>query len=213
RCELVDSASIGAINNHLGLALEQSPTVFLEFHGERHAAEEAVVTALELARESGCVEPLAARDGEELRHLWRARHQVYYCQLAAHPGMRNLITDLAVPVSRLTDLVDLSTALLADAGLPSYLLGHVGDGNFHITLFFAADDEAAERRVNDLYSELIAATLAAGGTCTGEHGIGFRKLPYVHAEHGAAVDVMWTLKTALDPHGILNPGKKLPARA
>lgn len=213
RCELVDSASIGAINRHLGLALDERPTVFLEFHGDEHSTELSLAVAQELAREGGCAEPLAARDGDELRDLWKARHQAYYCQLAAHPGMRNLITDLAVPVSRLAELVDLSSALLADSALPSYLLGHVGDGNFHVTLFFAADDEAAERRVQQVYSELIAATLAAGGTCTGEHGVGFRKLPYVRAEHGAALDVMWTLKAALDPHGILNPGKKLSPRS
>ena len=212
RCELVDAASIGAINRHLGMTLDEEPTVFLEFHGDEHATDQSVSSALELARENGCESPLAARDGDQLRQLWRARHQVYYCQLAAHPGMRNLITDLAVPVSRLAELVDLSTALLAEAALPSYLLGHVGDGNFHITLFFAADDDAAEHRVQRVYSELIAATLAAGGTSTGEHGVGFRKLPYVRAEHGAALDVMWTLKSALDPLGILNPGKKLPAR-
>lgn len=210
RCELVDSASIRAINDHLGLTLETSPTVFLEFHGDASTTEDSVATAVELAREHGCEAPVAAHDGEALAQLWRARHQAYYCQLAAHPGMRNLITDLAVPVSRLAELVDTSTELLAGTGLPHYLLGHVGDGNFHITLFFAADDAAAEERVHDVYSRLIAVTLEAGGTSTGEHGIGFRKLPYVRAEHGAAVDVMWAMKHALDPHGILNPGKKLP---
>ena len=210
RCELVDSASIRAINDHLGLTLETSPTVFLEFHGYASTTEDSVATAVELAREHGCEAPVAAHDGQALAQLWRARHQAYYCQLAAHPGMRNLITDLAVPVSRLAELVDTSTELLAGTGLPHYLLGHVGDGNFHITLFFAADDAAAEERVHDVYSRLIEATLRAGGTSTGEHGIGFRKLPYVRAEHGAAVEVMWAMKRALDPHGILNPGKKLP---
>ena len=210
RCELVDSASIRAINDHLGLTLETSPTVFLEFHGDASTTEDSVATAVELAREHGCEAPVAAHDGQALAQLWRARHQAYYCQLAAHPGMRNLITDLAVPVSRLAELVDTSTELLAGTGLPHYLLGHVGDGNFHITLFFAADDAAAEERVHDVYSRLIEATLRAGGTSTGEHGIGFRKLPYVRAEHGAAVEVMWAMKRALDPHGILNPGKKLP---
>ncbi|HET8985439.1 MAG TPA: FAD-linked oxidase C-terminal domain-containing protein [Trueperaceae bacterium] len=212
RCELVDAPSIGAINAHLGLDLEVAPTVFLEFHGDEHTTAMGVAAALDLARDYGAGSTGAARDGDELRSLWRARHQAFYCLTAAHPGMSNLITDLAVPVSRLADVIDASVRLTTAAGLPTYVLGHVGDGNFHLTLFYPPTDELAEAAAMSAHSELVALTLAAGGTCTGEHGIGFRKLPYVRAEHGDAVEVMWAVKQALDPLGILNPGKKLPPR-
>lgn len=210
RCELVDAPSIAAINRHLGLTLEEAPTVFLEFHGDRHTTAADVHTALELSKEHGASAGAVARDEEELRALWRARHQAFYCLTAAHPGMNSLVTDLAVPVSRLAEVIAASLRVTGAAGLPTYVLGHVGDGNFHLTLFYPPEDERAEAAALAGHSELVALTLAAGGTCTGEHGIGFRKLPYVRAEHGPAVDVMWSIKHALDARGILNPGKKLP---
>jgi len=213
RCELVDAPSITAINRHLGLQLAEAATVFLEFHGDRHTTAADVSTALQLSREHAAGASAVAKDEGELRALWRARHQAFYCLTAAHPGLNSLVTDLAVPISRLAEVVAASLEVTAEAGLPTYVLGHVGDGNFHLTLFFEPDDAAAEAAALASHSRLVALTLAAGGTCTGEHGIGFRKLPYVRAEHGAAVDVMWSLKDALDPLGILNPGKKLPARS
>ena len=213
RCELVDAPSIAAINRHLGPGLVEAPTVFLEFHGDSHTTAADAAAALELAVEHGASTSAVAKDEDELRVLWRARHQAFYCLTAAHPGMNSLVTDLAVPVSRLAEVIAASLAVTADAGLPTYVLGHVGDGNFHLTLFFEPDDHLAETVAVAVHSQLVALTLAAGGTCTGEHGIGFRKLPYVRAEHGAAVDVMWAIKDALDPLGILNPGKKLPSRS
>jgi len=213
RCELLDAASIGAIDRHLGLTLPQAPTVFLEFHGEQRSVAELADTALALAQEHGALATESARDGDGLRTLWRARHQAYYCMVAAHPGWANVITDLAVPVSRLAEVIDASVAVVDRLGLPGYVIGHVGDGNFHLILFYAPDDPEARRRVDEAYGELVRLSLAAGGTCTGEHGIGLRKLPYVEAEHGDAVELMWAIKDALDPAGIMNPGKKLPPRA
>jgi len=212
RCELLDAASIAAINRHLELELDEAPTVFLEFHGDEHTTSASVATALELAMDHAAHGSAVARDDEELRSLWRARHQAFYCLTAAHPGMNSLVTDLAVPVSRLAEVIAASLRVTAAAGLPTYVLGHVGDGNFHLSLFYPPDDEWAAAAAAAAHSELVAVTLAAGGTCTGEHGIGFRKLPYVRAEHGAAVEVMWAVKSALDPLGIMNPGKKLPPR-
>ena len=212
RCELLDAASIGAINQHLGMTLTEAPTVFLEFHGDHGWVEEVAELALELADERGANAAETARDGDALRALWRARHQAYYCMVAVNPGMRNLITDLAVPVSRLAEVIDASVATVERLGFTGYVIGHVGDGNFHLTLFYPPGDATAQRHVDDAYGELVRLALAAGGTSTGEHGIGLRKLPYVRAEHGEAVELMWAIKDALDPAGIMNPGKKLPPR-
>jgi D-lactate dehydrogenase (cytochrome) len=117
-----------------------------------------------------------------------------------------------VPVSRLAAVIDASVAATQRLDVPSYVIGHVGDGNFHLTLFYAPDDVAASARLDAAYAELVALTLGAGGTITGEHGVGLRKRKFVRAEHGDAVDLMWAIKDALDPTGIMNPGKKLPPR-
>jgi D-lactate dehydrogenase (cytochrome) len=117
-----------------------------------------------------------------------------------------------VPISKLAGVIDACTAAVADVGLPSYVIGHVGDGNFHLTLYYPPEDADAAARADAVHADLVALALAAGGTCTGEHGVGLRKLPYVRAEHGDAVELMWLVKDALDPVGIMNPGKKLPPR-
>ncbi|MBW6456069.1 MAG: FAD-binding protein [Trueperaceae bacterium] len=212
RCELLDAAAIGAIRQHLGLELPAQPTVFLEFHGDDASVRSASELALDLAKEHAATAASRATDPEALSALWRARHQAYYAMVAVNPGMANVITDVAVPISRLAEVIEGALAAAERTGAPSYLIGHAGDGNFHLTLFFPADDAGARARVEAAYGEMVELALAAGGTCTGEHGVGLRKLPYVRAEHGDAVDVMWAIKDALDPGGIMNPGKKLPAR-
>lgn len=213
RCELLDAAAIRAIRAHLGLELVEAPTVFLEFHGDADAVRRAADVALELARDHGAAAAESATDPQALAALWKARHQAYYAFVAAHPGMRNLITDLAVPVSRLAEVIDASVAAIDRLEVPGYVIGHVGDGNFHLTLVFPPEDAEAAARIDAAYAELVALTLAAGGTITGEHGVGLRKRKFVRAEHGDAVDLMWAVKDALDPAGIMNPGKKLPPRA
>ena len=212
RCELLDAAAIRAIRQHLGLALPEVPTVFLEFHGDAPTVLAATELALALAAEHGAAAAEQATDPAALAALWHARHQAYYASVAVHPGMANVITDLAVPVSRLTEVIDASLAAVERNGVPGCLIGHVGDGNFHLNLFYPPDDHAAHDRVEAVYAEMVELALAVGGTCTGEHGVGLRKLEYVRAEHGDAVDVMWAVKDALDPAGIMNPGKKLPRR-
>lgn len=211
RCELVDAVSIDAINRHLDMNLEVAPTVFLELGGDQQAVESMAREATEIAAGHGATACDIATGGEELNRLWKARHQAFYCLVAANPGLANIVTDLAVPVSRLAEVIEACTVKVEDAGMPAYVLGHVGDGNFHLTLFFDPDDAAAEERAHEVHAELVDITLAAGGTCTAEHGVGLRKLRYVRKEHGAAVDTMWAIKRALDPQGIMNPGKKLPA--
>lgn len=212
RCELVDAAALRAIRQHLGLDLPAMPTVFLEFHGELASVRDATETALALAGEHSAAAAEVATEPAALEALWRARHQAYAAAVAVHPGMVDVITDVAVPVSRLAEVMEVALASVARLGVPSILIGHAGDGNFHLVLFFPPDDAEVRRQVEVAYDELVRAALAAGGTCTGEHGVGLRKLPYVRAEHGEAVDVMWAIKDALDPAGIMNPGKKLPPR-
>lgn len=212
RCELLDAAAIGAIRAHLGLALPETPTVFLEFHGDDAGVRAAAELTLALAADHRAAAAERATDPAALAALWRARHQAYYATVAINPGWENVITDLAVPVSRLAEVIEGSLAAAARTGAPTYLIGHVGDGNFHLNLFFPPGDAAARGRVEAAYGEMVELALAAGGTSTGEHGVGLRKLPYVRAEHGEAVDLMLAIKDALDPAGIMNPGKKLPPR-
>ena len=212
RCELVDRPSLQAIREQFGLDLPDEPTVFLEFHGSPQATVAAADDALASARERGAVAAATATDPDALRALWEARHKAFLAMVARHPGAANLLTDLAVPVSHLAEVIDASVDAVADLGLPAYVLGHVGDGNFHMAIFFDPEDEDARARSDAAHERLVDLALAAGGTCTGEHGIGIRKLPYVRREHGAAVAWMWAIKEALDPDGILNPGKKLPPR-
>lgn len=213
RCELLDAAAIGAIRQHLGFDMPEAPTVFLEFHGNDLASVQAAAeTALELAHDHGASAAETAADAQALNALWTARHKVFYAMVAVNPGLSNLITDLCVPISKLAEVIEASVATVEGLGLPGYVIGHVGDGNFHLTLFFAEDDPDARARADQAHAKLVELTLAAGGTCTGEHGIGLRKLKYVRKEHGDAVDLMWAIKDALDPKGIMNPGKKLPAR-
>ena len=212
RCELLDGAAIRALRNHLGLELIEGPTVFLEFHGHAAAVADASATALELARDHAASAVESATDPGSLEALWHARHQAYHASLAAHPGMSSVITDVAVPLSRLAEVVEASVAVVERLGIPCCLIGHVGDGNFHLNLFYAPGDGEARARVDAAYCEVVERALAAGGTCTGEHGVGLGKLDFMRAEHGDAIEVMWAVKDALDPGGIMNPGKKLPGR-
>lgn len=212
RCEFVDAASIAAINAHTELSVAELPTVFLEFHGANVVTELAARELVELATLHEATRVETAADGPELRALWEARHRALPSLVAAHPGMDNLITDLAVPISRLPDAVSAAYAATSATGLPAYVLGHVGDGNFHVTIFYPPEDDDGQARAAAVHAELVTKVLALGGTCTGEHGIGLRKLPYARAEHGPAIETMWDIKDALDPRHILNPGKKLPPR-
>ena len=212
RCELVDADSIAAINAHTGSSLDPSPTVFLEFHGFEDAIGKVLEELEELSRFHRAVTYAAAPAGADSRALWEARHRALPSLMAANPGMSTFITDLAVPVSKLPDAVAAASEATAGLGLPTYVLGHVGDGNFHVTMFYREGDAADEERAKAAHAQMVKAVLAMGGTCTGEHGIGLRKLPYVRMEHGAAVETMWAIKQALDPRGIMNPGKKLPAQ-
>lgn len=210
RCELIDPPSIRAVNLYSGTDYPEQMTVFLEFHGNPQGVAADTELARELASEAGALGFEASSDPAERERLWEARHKSFYAELAANPGKRTLITDVAVPLSRLPEAVTTALADCEANGLDVYLVGHVGDGNFHLTLFLDEDgsqDATAEAVVH----RMVSLALSLGGTSTGEHGVGLRKLAYMEEEHGASLDVMRAIKRTLDPTGILNPGKKIPA--
>jgi len=210
RCELIDPLSIAAVNAHGGTAYPEEMTVFLEFHGNPAGVAADAALAEELAREGGASAFDSSLHPAEREKLWNARHSLFYALVAANPGKRSVITDLAVPISKLPEAVTRSLSRCLEAGFAAYLVGHVGDGNFHLSLFFDHGDAAALARVGAVGHELVELALELGGTSTGEHGVGIRKMRYMEREHGPALEVMRTLKRALDPKNIMNPGKKIP---
>ncbi len=212
RCELLDAPQMDAVNRYSGLDEPAVPTLFLEFHGSDAGVQEQVAHVEMVAHEFGGGAFRWAVQAEDRSRLWKARHDVYFSLLAYRPGCRSLTTDVCVPVSRLADCIE-ETALDIEANLPypAPIVGHVADGNFHCGLLLMPDDAEERRLAVEFSSRLVARALAMGGTCTGEHGVGLGKQRYLTAQYGPeAVAVMRTIKTALDPRGIMNPGKLLP---
>lgn len=204
RLELVDEVGIRAINHYLGRSYPEKPALFVEFHSSTKEALEAESSmALELMQEAGAINIDSARTQEERTAQWEARHQAYWALVNLFPGMEYLSTDTAVPISKMPDLVEYSSRLLREMGLTGNILGHVGDGNFHTLVVCEPGDKRAE-----IFSErLVEHTLALGGTCTGEHGVGLRKKKYLSKEHGPALGWMRQIKQLFDPQNLLNPGK------
>lgn len=209
RCELVDANSIRSANAYSGTDYPEEMTVFLEFHGNPAGIAAEVELARELAEAAGVGAFEAATDAGERARLWEARHTMLFASNAAHPGLHSLITDVAVPISHLPEAVTAALADCAENGFDANLVGHVGDGNFHLTLY-VEDDPARRAAAQGVVDRMTYRALDVLGTATGEHGVGLRKLKYMEREHGAALDLMRTLKATLDPAGIMNPGKKLP---
>jgi len=211
RIELLDALAIRAINRHSKTALREAPTLFFEFHGSPAGVAEQAQTVQDIAAGNAGMDFEWASKPEDRSRLWQARHDAYYACLALRPGARSLTTDVCVPISRLADCIAETMADIAASGLVAPLVGHVGDGNFHLLLL--ADPERAEEmtRAEEFSQRLVERALRMEGTCTGEHGVGRGKRKYLALEHGAAaLDVMRAIKRALDPADILNPGKILP---
>jgi D-lactate dehydrogenase (cytochrome) len=211
RCELLDTASIRAINAHAKTTLAEAPTCFFEFHGSAAGVAEQARAVEAIAGTHGGMGFAWSATPEERAKLWSARHAAYFACLNMRPNARVLSTDVCVPISRLADCIDATERDVAACGLPVILLGHVGDGNFHLGINVdpAVPDEL--HRAEALNERLVERAIAMGGTSTGEHGIGLGKRAFLEAEHGAsAVRVMRTLKAALDPLDLMNPGKLLP---
>ena len=207
RIELLDAASMGVVNAFNGLSVTEAPTLFLEFHGQQAAIAEEAAATERICSAHGASALARAVEADERERLWEARHQLAYAALAAHPGRRATTTDVAVPISELPGAVAASRTLLDEHGLDGYVLGHVGDGNFHVLVMSDPDDGDAERAADAVNDGIVSHALSVGGTATGEHGVGIRKQRYMRAEHGASLDAMRAIKQALDPSGILNPGK------
>ena len=207
RLELLDELALRALNRYLQAGFPERPALFLEFHSStREALEAESALALEIMREAGALKVEAAKTEEERRRQWEARHQAYWALVHLFPGHRFVITDVAVPLSRLPEMVRYAQGLLEEMGLTGNILGHVGDGNFHTLVPILPQDYPKA----EAYAEaLVRKALELGGTCTAEHGVGLRKKKYLPLEHGAALELMRKLKDLLDPEGLLNPGKVL----
>ena len=208
RCELIDVNTVRMVNKHSNLTLPESPMLLMEFHGSPTGVAEQAAVVQELAAGNGGAGFEWATTPEERTRLWTARHNAYFAAVQSRPGCRAVSTDTCVPISRLADCL-LDSVTEADAsGIPYFLVGHVGDGNFHFG--YLIDPDSAEERAcaEALNQSLVARALKLEGTCTGEHGIGLHKMGFLVDEAGAGtVDVMRTLKHALDPLNIMNPGK------
>jgi D-lactate dehydrogenase (cytochrome) len=208
RIELLDEMLIEAINRHNDLDHPVAPTLFLEFHGPLDVVKAQAAETEELASEHGAAGFRWASDESERRRMWEARHGAYEATLALRRGSAALTTDACVPISGLADTILQTRADLDEHGLTGSILGHVGDGNFHVTLLIDAEDPADVERGMAFHDRVVRRALDHGGTCTGEHGVGYGKSRYLELEHGAgAVRMMRAIKQALDPHDIFNPGK------
>jgi D-lactate dehydrogenase (cytochrome) len=210
RLELLDEVQIRACAAYAKLSLTETPTLFVEFHGTPAAAREQVGIFRGLAEAEGMMSFETAEQPEDRNRLWKARHDAFWAARALRPGADTLATDVCVPISRLAECVMQTKSDIERLGLLAPVLGHVGDGNFHVQVLLdmASADEKA--KVAGFLDGLTKRALAMDGTCTGEHGIGMGKTKYMAAEHGAGLEVMRSIKRALDPKGILNPGKVLP---
>jgi D-lactate dehydrogenase (cytochrome) len=207
RIELLDEAQMAAINKYSKLDHKVAPTLFFEFHGTPNGVAEEVEMVKAIAAEHGGDDFRWATTPEQRSKLWQARHDAYYAALAMRPGSKGLATDVCVPISRLAACISETKQDLAHSPIPYALVGHVGDGNFHLVFMLDPNRPEELAAANQLNARMVARALAMEGTCTGEHGIGYGKMEFLTAEHGEAVSVMRIIKKALDPDNILNPGK------
>ena len=207
RIELVDAEHIKAINAYSKLTLEVKPTLFVEFHGTRAGAAEQAEIFGEITAEFGGGPFVSASREEDRNKLWQARHDAFWATTALYPEKQRFATDVCVPISRLAECVGESRRDAKENNVYAPIVGHVGDGNFHMVMFCDRSDPDEVARINKVYERMILRAIAMGGTCTGEHGVGTGKMKFLEAEHGAGLNVMRTIKKAIDPQNIMNPGK------
>ena len=200
------------VNRYSKTSYAVAPTLFFEFHSdsERHVADQAA-TVEAIATEHGGHRFEWATRLEDRERLWQARHDALYAALALRPGGRPWTTDVCVPISRLAECILETKQDNRDASFPIALVGHAGDGNFHLVYVLDPDNPAELDQARRLNDRMVMRALAMGGTCSGEHGVGYGKMKYLDAEHGPALDVMRTIKRALDPDNRMNPGKMVQA--
>ena len=211
RIELLDEVQMEASIRYSKLeGFAAKPTLFFEFHGSEAGVREQSVAMQAASDEFGGSTYQWATKTEDRTRLWKARHDAYYAALAFKPGMTSFATDACVPISRLADCILETKVDVEKSGLTAPILGHVGDGNFHLVVLFDGADPAQRERAEALAKGVSMRAISMGGTCTGEHGIGWHKLDVLAQEHGEAVDLMRMIKRALDPRDIMNPGKTVP---
>lgn len=210
RMELMDRGLIKAVNAYSGLNMKIEDTLAFEFHGSPAVVAEQVEMVSAIVEENGGKDFEWANAPEERNRLWKARHNAFYAVVSQRPNAKGWSSDVCVPVSRLGDCILETRALLKDCTVPTAILGHVGDGNYHVV--FAVDPNNAEELVEvaAINKKMVRHAILVGGTSTGEHGVGTGKIAYLREEHGDAVDPMSVIKRAVDPAGIMNPGKILP---
>jgi D-lactate dehydrogenase (cytochrome) len=211
RIELLDALQVKAVNLYSKLSLRETPMLFLEFHGTEAGVAEQSERFGEIAKELGGGPFEWTTRPEDRTKLWEARHNAAFSAFTLRPGASLTATDVCVPISRLAECVTETQRDIAETKLIAPIVGHIGDGNFHLSLMVNRDDPAEVKAVNAFNERLVLRALAMDGTCTGEHGVGQGKAKYLLAEHGApALQAMRAIKQALDPQGIMNPGKILP---
>lgn len=212
RIEFLDEVQMGACiaYSHLD-EYEARPTLFFEFHGTEGSAAEQAEMVSGISGGYGGAAFQWTQHAEERNRLWQARHDAWYAGLALAPGKKGIATDACVPISRLADCIEETRADLDETGILAPIVGHVGDGNFHLVILYDPDDPIETQRAKGVVDRLNMRAIAMQGTCTGEHGIGAGKIPFLQAEHGETVAYMRMIKKALDPDNIMNPGKMFSA--
>lgn len=213
RMELLDSLAIKSCNLYSNLTLKEEPTLFLEFHSSEAGLEYQTSTVAEIAKDNGGSDFAWATKTEDRNKLWTARHKLYYAGLGLRPGSRSVTTDVCVPISHLPEMIATTREDIDKSGVTGPILGHVGDGNFHVFLLFDPEKPEEYKIGKEVSHRMASRALELGGTCTGEHGIGTGKIGLLQAQFGdVGIDAMWSIKQAFDPKGIMNPGKVLPRR-
>ncbi|MCY0856530.1 FAD-binding oxidoreductase [Cupriavidus sp. D39] len=208
RVEFVDALAIRAINRHDNLSMPEMPHLFFEFHGTEAGVKEQAETVQQIAADNGGQGFEWATRPEDRSRLWNARHTAYFAMLQLKPGCKAVTTDVCVPISRLADCVTETERDLNASSLPCPIVGHVGDGNFHVAILTDPEKPEELAEAETINRRIVERALAMGGTCTGEHGVGLHKMDFLVSEHGEdALDLMRAIKNALDPNHILNPGK------
>ena len=208
RMEFLDEVQIRACNTYSQLALDELPTLFLEFHGTVASVAEQAERAQQVAADNGGRTFSWATRQEDRTQLWKARHSAYFAALALKPGCVSVVADVCVPISALAEAVETARADIDSEGLLAPIVGHVGDGNFHVIFLLDPADGAGRERMDRVYDSMVTRANAVGGTCTGEHGIGMGKREKLVDEFGPeVVELMRAVKKAWDPNGIMNPGK------
>jgi D-lactate dehydrogenase (cytochrome) len=213
RMEIIDETQLAIVNRFSRTSYPETPTLFFEFHGTSQSAVDEQARAVEeIAQGQGAIGFQWTTTPEERARLWQARHDVYYATVASRPGARAWTTDVCVPISALAGCILETQADARATGITAPLVGHAGDGNFHLILMLRPDEAAEMATATAFCQRLVERALRVGGTCSGEHGVGMGKMQYLSAEHGDALDVMRVIKRALDPDDLMNPGKMTAGR-